>query len=50
MNDQEIQEKVEEMLLAFLERVTSGTNVCSEAEIQIIPEVVKILYRSAGGA
>lgn len=49
MNEQEVQGKVEEMLLAFLERATSGTNVCSEAEIQIVPEVAKILCHSAEG-
>lgn len=49
MNDQEIQEKVKEMLLKFLERATTGANNCSEAEIQIIPAVAEILYQSVGG-
>lgn len=48
MNDQEIKERTEEMLLEFLERVTSGENVCSEIEIEIVPDVARILCHSEG--
>jgi hypothetical protein len=36
------------VLLEFVEKVTSGENVCSEIEIEIVPDVARIILHSEG--